>query len=269
MFQFGSAGVDPLYLEEIEPGIGLVTMNRAEKLNALNEEMIQAFEGLFRYLGEHKDIRVVILRGAGRGFCAGADLVEAMSKGDHEIFSTAWNFFRLAQEKFGNLTIAMRRIPQPVISAVNGPAAGGGFGLALASDIRIAAPEAYFVASFINLGLSGGEMGTSYILPRLVGMGRASEILFTGRRVAADEAERIGLVSKIVPAERLLEEATALARILLQKTPGGLFLTKRVLDSNASAPCLEAAIDLENRNQTIMAVSNDFFLQVQKFAKKE
>lgn len=112
-------------------------------------------------------------------------------------------------------------------------------------------------------------MGTSYILPRLVGMGRASEILFTGRRVAADEAERIGLVSKIVPAERLLEEATALARILLQKTPGGLFLTKRVLDSNASAPCLEAAIDLENRNQTIMAVSNDFFLQVQKFAKKE
>lgn len=268
MSELERAGIDALQLEEIEPGIGLVTMNRPEKLNALNEEMIEAFGALFKHLTENKQIRVVILTGAGRGFCSGADLVEAFSKADHEAFSTAWNFFRLAQEKFANLTLSMRRIPQPVIAAVNGPAAGGGLGLALASDIRIAAPKAYFVASFINIGLSAGEMGTSYILPRLVGMGRASEILFTGRRVEVEEAERIGLVSKIVPAEALIQEAVALARIMLQKTPGGLFLTKRVLDSNASAPSLEAAIELENRNQTIMAVSNDFFQQVQRFAKK-
>jgi enoyl-CoA hydratase len=268
MSAFGKPDTDPLYLEEIESGIGLVTMNRPERLNALNAEMIEAFEGLYKHLTEDKDIRVVILTGAGRGFCSGADLVEAMTKADQEIFSTAWNFFSNAQEQFGNLTIGMRRIPQPVIAAVNGPAAGGGFGLALASDIRIAAPPAYFLASFINLGLSAGEMGTSYILPRLVGMGRASEILFTGRRVDAPEAERIGLVSRIVPTETLVQEATTIARTLLQKTSGGLYLTKRALDSNASAPSLEAAIDLENRNQTIMAVSNDFYLQVRKFAEK-
>lgn len=268
MSTFGIPDTDPLYLQEIEPGIGLVTMNRPERLNALNAEMIEAFEGLYKHLTEDKDIRVVILTGAGRGFCSGADLVEAVTKADLEMFSTAWNFFANAQEQFGNLTIGMRRIPQPVIAAVNGPAAGGGLGLALASDIRIAAPSAYFLASFINLGLSAGEMGTSYILPRLVGMGRASEILFTGRRVDAQEAERIGLVSKIVPTEALVREAITMAGILLQKTPGGLFLTKRALDSNASAPSLEAAIDLENRNQTIMAVSNDFYLQIRKFAEK-
>jgi enoyl-CoA hydratase len=209
----------------------------------------------------------VVLTGADRGFCSGADLIDAAANADHEIFSSAELFLRKAQERFSNLVAGLRQIPQPIISAVNGPAAGGGFALALASDVRMAAPEAYFVPSFINIGLSAGEMGTSYLLPRAVGLSRASEILYSGRKVGAEEAERIGLVSKVVPQANLLGEAMSLAKTMLQKSPGGLFLTKRVLDANAGASSLAAAIELENRNQTILAVSSEFFKRVKAFAQ--
>jgi enoyl-CoA hydratase/carnithine racemase len=154
-----------------------------------------------------------------------------------------------------------------VIAAVNGPAAGGGLALALASDVRLASPEAYFVASFINVGLSAGELGTSYLLPRLVGLSRAAEILYTGRKVHAEEAERIGLVSRVLSRETLAGEALALAGTMLGKSPGGLQLTKRVLDRNLGAASLEAAVELENRNQTMLVFSGDFFRLVQAFAK--
>jgi len=133
--------------------------------------------------------------------------------------------------------------------------------------VRIAAPEAFFVASFINLGLSGGEMGTSYLLPRLVGLSRASEILMSGRRVPAEEAERMGLVNKLEPRERIVESALELARVMLQKSPGGLALTKRVIERNLAAPSLVSAVELENRNQTVLAVSSEFFKQASAFAK--
>ncbi len=253
--------------EEAEPGVGLITIQRPDKLNALNMAVLEAFDELFIKLSSDDSIRVVILTGAGRGFCSGADLAEAMAHKDAPEFASADNFLRMVQERYSALVLGLRRIPQPVIAAVNGAAAGGGFALTLAADIRLAAPDAYFVASFINIGLSAGEMGTSYLLPRLVGMSRASEILFTGRRVGAEESERIGLVSKVVPKDELLQEAFSVAKILLQKSRGGLALTKTVLDTNASAPSLEAAIELENRNQTILVVSSAFFQQVSSFTK--
>ena len=140
--------------------------------------------------------------------------------------------------------------------------------MTLASDIRVASPEAYFVASFINIGLSGGELGSSFLLPRLVGLSSAADMLFTGRKVSADEAEKTGLVSKVVPRENLLETALSYARMMVGKSVGGLKLTKRVLDENLHAPSLESAMNLENRNQTLMVFSGEFFKLIQAFGKE-
>jgi enoyl-CoA hydratase/carnithine racemase len=250
----------------LEPGVGLVTLNRPERLNAINPAMVTDFEALFDALAKDETIRVLILTGAGRGFCSGADLSDATAYRETEAFADPESYLRLGQERYARLVLALRAIPQPVIAAVNGPAAGAGFCLALASDIRFVSPGAYFVASFINIGLSAGELGSSYLLPRLVGLSRAAEILYTGRKVYAEEAERIGLVSRTVQAEALLETALVCARQMTAKTPGGLKLTKRALDRNIDAQSLQEAVDFENRNQTLMVFSGEFFKLIQAFA---
>ncbi|MBW2600124.1 MAG: enoyl-CoA hydratase/isomerase family protein, partial [Deltaproteobacteria bacterium] len=238
-------------------------------LNAQSVEMLAEFEELFRILSDYENtLKVLIITGAGKAYCSGADLNDAMAHKDTEAFADPELFLKIAQERYSNLILGMRKIPQPIISAVNGPAAGGGFAMTLASDIRVASPEACFIASFINIGLSGGELGCSYYLPRLVGLARASEILLTGRKVWAEEAERIGLVSKVVPREQLLEEALSRARMMTEKSSGALKLTKRVLDQNIDAPSLEAAVNVENRNQAIMVFSGEFFKLIQSFSKK-
>ena len=250
-------------VEEIKPRVGLVTLNRPEQLNALNVAMLDDFRELFAALSQDDALRVLIITGAGRGFCAGADLNDAVVHKDTSAFADPENFLRLVQERYAALILGLRRIPQPIIAAVNGVAAGGGFSMALACDIRVAAPE----ASFANLGLSGGELGTSYLLPRLIGVARSSEILYTGRKVRADEAERMGLVNQVVPREALIETALSYARPMIAKNVGALKLTKWVLDQNIDAPSLEAAVNLENRNQTIMVFSGEFFKLIQPFFK--
>jgi len=262
-------GLKTLVFEEREPRIGVVTMNRAEQLNAINLEMLGEFEALFEALYRDDTIRVLVITGAGRGFSSGADLNDAVVFRDSQAFADPENFLKIVQERYASLILRMRRIPQPVIAAVNGPAAGGGFSMALASDVRFASPEAYFVASFINIGLSGGELGCSYLLPRLVGLSRASEILLTGRKVRAEEAERMGLVTRVVAGDGLLEESLACARAMAAKSAGGLKLTKRALDENLAAPSLESAINIENRNQTIMVFSGEFFKLIRSFYKGE
>ena len=257
-----------LIFQEVESRIGLITLNRPETLNAINAEMAKELTDLLNLLSGEDTIRVLILTGSGRGFCAGADLKDAAAHKNTEAFADPESFLRIVQETYAGLILGLRNIPQPVIAAVNGPAAGGGFALALASDIRIAAPEAYFVASFINIGLSAGEMGSSYFLPRMVGLSRGADILYTGRKVKAEEAERIGLVSRVVSQESLLETALSIARTMLGKSFGGLKLTKRVLDQNLTAPSLEAAVNLENRNQTLLIFSGDFYKLIQAFLGK-
>jgi enoyl-CoA hydratase len=162
----------------------------------------------------------------------------------------------------------MRKLPQPLIAAVNGHAAGGGMSMAMASDVILVTPEAAFTPSFVNIGLSGGELGTSYFLPRLVGTTRAAEILLTGRTVSAHEAERIGLVTRLVEEEKLLGEALTTARTMLAKSVSGLRMTKEVLNYNLDAPSLEAAIELENRNQSICCFTADFVNAVTAFSQK-
>ena len=254
-------------LAEPEPGVGLVTLNRPERLNAINPGMVEDFEALFAELTGNETIRVMILTGAGRGFCSGADLSDATAYRKTEAFADTEHYLRIVQERYGRLVLGLRAIPQPVIAAVNGPAAGAGFCLALAADVRFASPEAYFIASFVNIGLSGGELGSSYLLPRFVGLSRASEILYTGRKVSAEESERIGLVSKVVQAGALIETALACARQMIAKSPGGLKLTKRVLDRNIDAQSLQDAVDFENRNQALMVFSGEFFKLIQAFAR--
>ena len=256
--------------EEPEPGLGLITLNRPERLNAINLKMLEEFHDLYEYLcREAGRVRALVLTGAGRGFCSGADIMdEGLLSEASVLFENASSFLVGVQKKYSNFILEMRRLPQPIIAAVQGAAAGGGFTIALASDIVYAGPRAKFIASFANIGLSGGELGTTYFLPRLVGLARAAEILYTGRKVGAEEAERIGLVSRLVEEDELMPLAMETARTLLTKSYQGLRQTKEALAQNLTAPSLEAAIELENRNQAICAFTGDFQAAVEAFAKK-
>ncbi|MGC8811799.1 MAG: enoyl-CoA hydratase/isomerase family protein [bacterium] len=255
---------------EPQEGLGLLLLNRPERLNALNLEMVEELHAFFFHLQNQERVRVLIITGAGRGFCAGADLKDAKILGAGEnLLNQPARYLVTIQKKYGNLILEMRRAPQPIIAAVNGPAAGGGMSLALAADVIVATPQAYFVPSFINIGLAAGEMGSSYLLPRAVGLFRAAEILYTGRVVEAAEAEKIGLVSQVVPEEKLLTKAQEIAEQMLSKSALGLRLTKEILNNNLSAPSLEAAVEMENRNQSLLVAHPDFLKAVQNFKKEK
>jgi enoyl-CoA hydratase len=258
-----------IVFEEVEAGIGMLTLNRPQKLNAMNFEMLDELYDVFRRLDQQPDIRVLIVTGAGRGFCSGADLRDERLLNEEGInaFRSAPVHLELIQKRYCGIIKELRRIAQPVIAAVNGPAAGAGLSLALASDIVFASPDARFTPSFINIGLSGGELGTTYFLPRMVGIARASEILMTGRTVGAEEANRIGMLTRLVPAEALIETAKETARQMLEKSARGLRLTKETIRQNLDAPSLENAIELENRNQSMLCTAPEFFEAVAKFNK--
>ncbi len=259
-----------LKFEEPEPGIGIITLNRPDRLNAITMKMLKELYALFHDLGRRQEVRVLIITGAGRGFSSGADIKDEFptTKEGLGFFSSAAAHLEEGQKLYAGIIVEMRRLAQPIIAAVNGTAAGGGMCMALASDIIIAAHSAKFVSSFINIGLSGGELGTTYFLPRMIGYARASEILMTGRTVDAAEAEKIGLVSRLVEEEKLLDTAIKTARILLSKSPLGLRLTKEALKYNLDASSLEAAIEFENRNQSILCCAPEFFERFDAFMKK-
>jgi enoyl-CoA hydratase len=260
---------ETMIFEEVETGIGLLTLNRPDRLNAINLEMLDELYDLFRRLDREPEIRVLIVTGAGRGFCSGADLRSERLSSEEGIqaFTSAPVHLEVIQKRYCGVIKELRRISQPVIAAVNGPAAGGGLSLMLATDVIFASPEASFTPSYINIGLSGGELGTTYFLPRMVGVARASEILMTGRTVDAEEAERIGLITRLVPAEELMDTAKETARRMLEKSVRGLRLTKETIRQNLDAPSLENAVELENRNQSMLCTTPEFFDAVAKFRK--
>jgi enoyl-CoA hydratase len=253
-----------LLVDRSRPGIALVTLNRPERLNALSWAMVDDYLDLCATLKDDPHLRVVVLTGAARGFCAGLDLQQrddALGGGD-DVY-----LVHRRQEKIGSLALSMRSLPQPVIAAVNGPAAGGGLALALASDIRLAAPEASFHASFIRIGLSGCDAGASYLLPRIVGSGMASEMLLTGRKVDAEEAVRIGLANRIVSGD-LLAAAFDLAEEIAANSPFGVWMTKKGLERNTDAPSLETALELENRTQVLATRTEDMNEALAAFREK-
>jgi enoyl-CoA hydratase len=237
-------------------GVAQITLNRPDKLNAMTAEMVEMLHETLSEVGRNRDVRVVVLTGAGRGFCAGLDL-----GGYGEAPGYQWNGAvergLAVQKHIASLIPRLRSLPQPVISAVNGPASGGGFALVLGSDIRIAATTARFNAAFIRIGLSACDIGTSWLLPRLIGAARAQELMLTGRLFDADEALRIGLVTDVVPNEVLIEAALAKAEEIKLNTPLGVALTKEGMWSALEIPGLQAAIDMENRQQIMASFSDD------------
>jgi enoyl-CoA hydratase/carnithine racemase len=237
-------------------GVAQVTMNRPDKLNAMTSEMVEMLHEALSALGRDRDIRVVVLTGEGRGFCAGLDLGGYGEAPGYQWNGSVERGFAV-QKHIASLIPRLRSLPQPVIAAVNGPASGGGFALVLGSDIRIAATTARFNAAFIRIGLSACDIGTSWLLPRLIGAARAQELMLTGRLFDAKEALRIGLVTEVVPQDALLEAALAKAEEIKLNTPLGVALTKEGMWSALEIPGMQAAIDMENRQQIMASFSDD------------
>ncbi len=237
-------------------GIALLALNRPSKLNAMTSQMVEELHDALTAISRNRDVRVVVLTGSGRGFCAGLDLGGYGTAPGFEWHGTVEQGFAV-QKHIASLIPRMRSLPQPIIAAVNGPASGGGFALVLGSDIRICAETARFNAAFIRIGLSACDIGTSWLLPRLVGAARAQELMLTGRLFDAQEALRIGLVIDVVPNELLLEAAYAKAEEVMLNTPLGVALTKEGMWSALEIPGLQAAIDMENRQQILASFSDD------------
>lgn len=253
-----------------EDGIGIITLNRPEKLNAISFQMEEELHELLDHLMVNLDCRVIVLRGAGRAFCAGTDLQEGLILNTKKTPEGYEKFYYLDadeplkrkmyhQWRISQIFVKMRKISQPIIALVQGPASGGGFGFALASDIRIVSENAKFNNASINIGLTGADVGCSYFLPRLIGMSRAVEILYTGRFVEAEEAEKIGLVLKVIKGDenQILESAIELAKNMLSKSPLGLRMTKQAINLSMDSPSLETIIQFENSSIVLTFSSKD------------
>jgi len=252
-----------LTFEMVEAGIGVLRINRPERMNSQTVRMFTEYGLAARALRDSR-LRALILTGAGeRAFCAGFDLdeVDVITRmGVRELLEF--------QETASGGVQAIRHLPFPVIAAVHGAATGGGLALALAADIRLVSPTAKFSAAFLRVGLSMGELGTSYNLSRLVGPGRAAEIGYTARIVGAAEAVAIGLANRVVPADRLYDEAVALARLIAANSPGGVRMSKRAIQRNQEITSFAAALELENRGQALLTRTADMPEALAAFKQK-
>ena len=249
---------------ERRDGIEIATLNRPEALNTMTMAMIDGLLAYFQGLHERTDVRVVILRAEGRAFCAGLDLKEWV---DGMTTRTVADVLKVQRRVAGVMKL-MRSCPQPIIGLGHGIAAGGGFSLLLATDVRYASPSLRMNAAYIKIGLGGCDVGSSYFLPRLVGQSVASEFLLTGRFMDAERALRVGLVSEIVPEDKLLETGLTLADDMLATAPMGLRLTKDALNLNIDAAGIDAAMAVEDRQQVMMISTEDHRESVAAFIAK-
>jgi enoyl-CoA hydratase/carnithine racemase len=244
--------LETLTLETVDDSVVVMTINRPHRMNSMTVRMFTEF-GLVANALRDSGARALVMTGAGdRVFSAGFDLDEIKVITEMGIRE----FLRFQEIAAGGLA-GLRSLPFPVIAAVHGAASGGGLSLALSADIRLAAPAAKFNAAFVRVGLSGGELGTSWTLSRLVGPGRAAEIIFTARNVAAEEAARIGLVNRVIPSSDLLLEALAMARQVSGNSPAGIRMSKRALQRNLEVASFGAALELENRGQALLTRGED------------
>jgi enoyl-CoA hydratase len=242
--------------ETIEDGITLLTLDRPDRLNAMSHELVGDIHAALDAVAADRDCRVVIVTGEGRGFCAGLDLKgTGTAPGGDEWGGPGAGL--IGQQHIARLIPHLRSLRQPVIAAVNGPAAGGGLALALGCDIRIAAASARFNVAFVRIGLSGCDIGVSWMLPRLIGASRAFELMLTGRIIDADEAARLGLVIDVVPDGQVVDAALTTARLIAANSPFGVWMTKEVMWSALEIGSLHAGIDMENRTQILTSFGAD------------
>lgn len=246
-----------------DAGVATITLDRPETLNSLTFEIYGALTDLFMRLSDRPQIRAVVLTGAGRAFCAGGDV--------REIIGELLDFDDKALLEFTRLTCdlvrSMRALPQPIVASLNGTTAGAGAMLALASDLRVAADTARIAFLFVKVGLAGADMGACHLLPRVVGLGRAAELLMTGDFIDAQEALRIGLYNRVVPAERLADETAALAGRLARGPAAGLAATKEALNREANMD-IEKALEEEARIQARLMAEPDFREGFEAFVTK-
>ena len=252
---------------EREGALVWLTLDRPDRLNAMSQGLIRDLTDFFGTVALDREARVIVLRGAGRAFCAGFDMKEETGAPEGGLGSTVSNGLRV-QRRFSEVTLRMLRVPQPIIAALHGSACGGGLALALAADVRIAAESLRMNAAFVRIGLTGCDMGVSYFLPRIVGASLAAELLLTGNFIDATRAERIGLVSRVVPDAELESAARTLAGDMLRNSPLGVRLTKECLNMNLDAGSLEQAINMEDRNQILCSRTEDFREGVRAFLEK-
>jgi enoyl-CoA hydratase len=256
-----------LLVDRPAEGVTRITLNRPDKLNAMNADLVGGMHDVLDGIAADPSCRVVVLTGAGRGFCAGLDLGGyGLAPGGEGLDRVEGGF--ATQTHIASLVPRLRSLPQPVIAAVNGAASGGGLALALASDIRIASASARFNVAFVRLGLSGCDIGVSWLLPRLVGASRAWELMLTGRIIDAEEADRIGLVLRVVPDEELADAVLQTAGQIADNSPWGVRMTKEVMWSQLEVGSLQAGIDLENRTQILSTMTGDMQEAVAAFLAK-
>jgi enoyl-CoA hydratase/carnithine racemase len=252
---------------EEQDAVGTIRLDRPARLNALTFEAYAELRDLLEGLNGRESVRAVVLTGEGRGFCSGGDVEEIIGElialhraRDSEALLA---FTRMTCDVVRNL----RRLKKPVVAAVNGVACGAGAAIAIACDFRLAAPQARFAFLFPKVGLSGADMGAAWLLPRIVGAGRATDLLFRGEFVDAEEAARIGLVHRVVPAERLVDEAATLARALADGPANALAVTKEMLDREASMT-IDEALEAEARAQAKCMLHPEFLEAFEAWREK-
>jgi enoyl-CoA hydratase len=246
---------DTLILEERD-AVDWLTLNRPDSLNALNPTMVAELTDYFRGLANRQERRIVVLKGAGRAYCAGLDIKAGGATQEALKLGTVQQGL-VSQRQIAEIYIAMRRCPQPIVSLISGAACGGGFSLAMASDIRIADTTAKMNCAYIRIGLGGCDMGSSYFLPRLVGASIAAELILTGKFINAERSRELGLVSQVVEPGQLEAAVEEDLQLMLTNSPLGLRLSKEALNVNIDIGSLEAAIALEDRNQILCAQTAD------------
>lgn len=254
-------------VEKPQPHTSVVTLNRPDRLNAMSIELVIELDEALQRVADDNDTYVVVLTGAGRGFCSGLDLKDYGIIPNIDGLSVG----RIAQRSmryYSRLILTLRRMPQPVLAAINGVAYGGGMCLSLAAELRIAGESAEFNSTGIVNGLTSTELGASWLLPRLVGAAHSNDMLLTGRKVDAADALRMGLVSRVLPDDDLLPEVLALAARMCEFSPYGLAMTKDIIWVNLENPSLEAAIEIEDRNQLMLGFTENLPEAIRAFDRK-
>lgn len=256
-----------ILVEKPRAGVTLLRLNRPDRLNAMSAALVEELHDQLSSIATDPECRVVILTGAGRGFCAGLDLSGYGAAPHTEHLGPTQTAFAV-QKHIASLIGRMRSIPQPIIAAVNGAAAGGGLALVLGSDIRLGSTASKYNVAFIRVGFSACDIGTSWLLPRIVGVARAQEMMLTGRVVDANEALRIGLVVELHEPDVLEAAALAKADLVMANTPFGVALTKEGMWTALEIPALQSAIDLENRQQIMASHTEDARESMRAFLEK-
>lgn len=259
-----------ILIDKSRPGVAVLTLNRPERLNALSQRTVRRLSNALDELSRDEKVRAILLTGAGRGFCAGWDLSSPLTDSSGEPIeapASVTDYYR-GQQLFASMVRRLRASPKVIIAAINGAAVGAGFALTLAADIRLASRSAAFHVGAVRIGLTAGECGISYHLPRLIGASRAFEIMLSGRPVQASEAERIGLVTAAVDDDQLLEQALETAALVLRNSPYSTHHTKQLMWANLEAGSLDAALEVENHAQVLALMTEDFHEASRAFAEK-